>query len=84
MHSIKRLISKSDYILKSGCNLKVFLKLKKPRQPQKTQKTPKNPLGWFFLNPGFFQPCLCLAAVQRLMNWSRAIMELSNRKDVRQ
>jgi hypothetical protein len=55
-------------------HLKVFLKLKNPtklsllgkKKQKKTQKTPKkttknhkNPLGWyFFLNPGFFQPCL--------------------------
>jgi hypothetical protein len=36
---------------------------KTPKNPKKHQKTPKipknkNPLGWFFLNPGFFQPCL--------------------------
>jgi hypothetical protein len=46
-------------------HLKVFLKLKNPKnslfwvkKPKKTQKKPKNPLGWFFLNPVFFQPCL--------------------------
>jgi hypothetical protein len=34
---------------------------KKPKKNQKkTKKKPKNPLGWFFfLNPGFFQPCFC-------------------------
>ena len=50
---------------------KVFVKLKKnlktlssgqktqknPKNPKKPQKTQKHPLGWVFLNPGFFQPC---------------------------
>jgi hypothetical protein len=50
-------------------HLKVFLKLKKTLKPsllgKKTQKNPKNPkktkkthwAGFFFKNPGFFQPC---------------------------
>jgi hypothetical protein len=53
---------------------KVFMKLKKtlkpsrpgkktqknPKKNQKTQKNPKKPtgLGFFFKNPGFFQPCM--------------------------
>jgi hypothetical protein len=67
-------------------HLKVFLNWNNPKKStlfwaKKTQKTPKKQkTHWagIFLNPGFFQPCLCLAAVQRLMNWSRAIMELKN------
>jgi hypothetical protein len=54
-------------------HLKVFVKLKKtlktlssgqkyPKKPKKTQKNQKKPkkptgLGFFFKNPGFFQPC---------------------------
>jgi hypothetical protein len=31
---------------------------KKNKKNQKThKKTKKKPLGWFFLNPGFSQPC---------------------------
>jgi hypothetical protein len=32
-------------------------KKKKKQKKQKNKKTKKNPLGCFFLNPGFFQPC---------------------------
>ncbi len=61
-----RLISKSDYNLKSGCSIRETEKnpknplvwAKKPKKIQKTQKpkkTQKNPLGWVFLKkPGFF------------------------------
>ncbi len=37
-------------------------KLKKPKKNQKTQKKPKKNhwAGFFFKNPGFFQPCLIL------------------------
>ncbi len=67
----KRLISKSDYNLKSGCtqkylwnwkkNLKTLSsgqkKPKKPKKNQNTQKKPKKPTGlFFFIQPGFFQP----------------------------
>jgi hypothetical protein len=56
-----RLISTSDYDLKSGCTLKyseteknpknphVWAKNpKNPKKPKKPQKTQKNPLGWVF------------------------------------
>jgi hypothetical protein len=66
----KRLLSMSDYNLKSGCTQKyseteinpnnpLFWAKKKPKNPKKKTKKTKNPLGWFFLkNPGFFQPWL--------------------------
>jgi hypothetical protein len=57
-------------------HLKVFVKLKKnlktlssgqnnPKKPKKNQKKQKNKkthwAGFFFKNPGFFQPCLSLS-----------------------
>ncbi len=30
--------------------------MKLNKKTLKNLKNPKNPLGWFFLNPGFFQP----------------------------
>ncbi len=68
----KRLISKSDYNLKSGCTQKFLWNWKNPKnplfwakKPQKTKKKLKNPKknqkktpwpGFFFFKPGFFQP----------------------------
>jgi hypothetical protein len=39
-------------------HLKVFLKLKKTQKnsKKKPKKPKEKPLGWFFLNLGFFQP----------------------------
>jgi hypothetical protein len=49
----KRLISKSDY------NFPLLGKyLKKTQKTPKKTKNPKNHWAGFFLNPGFFQPCL--------------------------
>ncbi len=58
----KGLISKSDYNLKSGCNKKYSwnwktLKTLLSRQICKKNKTKTTGLDFFFLNPGFFQPC---------------------------
>ena len=64
----KRLISKSDYNLKSGCTYsKSILQAEKPqklsllgkymkktKKTKKTQKNQKKPLGWFFLKTRVF------------------------------
>jgi hypothetical protein len=64
----KRFISKTDYnFLKVWMHLKVFLKLKNPKNsllgkktPKNTKKTkkpkkkPKNPLGWIFFKSRVF------------------------------
>jgi len=39
-------------------SIKNILERNKIDTQSRAPKNPKNPLGWFFLNPGFFQPCL--------------------------
>ncbi len=43
-------ILETEKTIKTLSSRQIYLK--------KTQKTLKNPLGWFFLKPEFFQPCL--------------------------
>jgi hypothetical protein len=51
---------------------------KKPKKPKKTQKKPKKPtgLGFFFKNPGFFQPWL--QPMKKLILEPVTLLHLSN------